>query len=75
MNPLPGFRDFYPEALAVRRYIFDKWRDVARRYAPIDIDTVVPVTLTYEAGNLFGGHGVAVEVDDELQFQDIDLRG
>src|SRR5437868_5344115 len=32
MNPLPGFRDFYPEALAVRRYIFDKWRDAARRY-------------------------------------------
>src|SRR6266404_3264689 len=32
MNPLPGFRDFYPEALAVRRYIFDKWRDTARRY-------------------------------------------
>ena len=32
MNPLPGFRDFYPEALAVRRYIFDKWRGVARRY-------------------------------------------
>ncbi|HUJ09051.1 MAG TPA: histidine--tRNA ligase [Verrucomicrobiae bacterium] len=32
MNPLPGFRDFYPEALAVRRYIFEKWRDAARRY-------------------------------------------
>src|SRR6266436_7203118 len=32
MNPLPGFRDFYPEALAVRCYIFDKWREVARRY-------------------------------------------
>lgn len=32
MNPLPGFRDFYPETLAVRRYIFDKWRNVARRY-------------------------------------------
>jgi histidyl-tRNA synthetase len=32
MNPLPGFRDFYPETLAVRRYIFGKWRDVARRY-------------------------------------------
>jgi len=32
MNPLPGFRDFYPETLAVRRHIFDKWRDVARRY-------------------------------------------
>ena len=32
MNSLPGFRDFYPEALAVRRHIFDKWRDAARRY-------------------------------------------
>ncbi len=32
MNPLPGFRDFYPETLAVRRYIFGKWRDAARRY-------------------------------------------
>jgi hypothetical protein len=44
-------------------------------FSLIDIDTVVPVTLSYEAGDLFGGHGVAVEVDDELQFQDIDLRG
>ena len=33
MNPLPGFRDFYPETLAVRRYVFDKWRDAARRYS------------------------------------------
>jgi histidyl-tRNA synthetase len=32
MNSLPGFRDFYPETLAIRRYIFGKWRDVARRY-------------------------------------------
>ncbi len=32
MNSLPGFRDFYPETLAIRRYIFDKWRDAARRY-------------------------------------------
>ena len=38
MNPLPGFRDFYPEALAVRRYIFDKWRDVARRYGFREFD-------------------------------------
>ena len=32
MNPLPGFRDFYPDTLALRRHIFGKWRDVARRY-------------------------------------------
>jgi histidyl-tRNA synthetase len=32
MNPLPGFRDFYPEMLALRRYIFGRWRETARRY-------------------------------------------
>src|SRR5215218_7004822 len=29
---LPGFRDFYPEDLAIRSHIFAVWRDVARRY-------------------------------------------
>src|SRR5216117_215527 len=29
---LPGFRDFYPEELALRNAIFTTWRDVARRY-------------------------------------------
>jgi histidyl-tRNA synthetase len=40
MERLPGFRDFYPEPLPhsdvwsaeARRYLFDRWRDVARRY-------------------------------------------
>jgi histidyl-tRNA synthetase len=29
---LPGFRDFYPDDLALRTYIFRTWREVARRY-------------------------------------------
>ncbi|HLU26089.1 MAG TPA: histidine--tRNA ligase [Longimicrobiales bacterium] len=29
---LPGFRDFYPEAMAVRLHIMGVWREVARRY-------------------------------------------
>lgn len=29
---LPGFRDFYPEDVALRNHIFDVWRDVAHRY-------------------------------------------
>ncbi|HEX4600417.1 MAG TPA: histidine--tRNA ligase [Gemmatimonadales bacterium] len=29
---LPGFRDFYPEDLALRNHIFTTWRSVARRY-------------------------------------------
>src|SRR5580700_1095992 len=41
MERLPGFRDFYPEPLphtdvwsaAARQYIFDKWREMARRYS------------------------------------------
>lgn len=40
MERLPGFRDFYPEPLphtdvwsaSARKYIFDKWRETARRY-------------------------------------------
>lgn len=41
MERLPGFRDFYPEPLPnaeawsadARQYIFNKWRETARRYA------------------------------------------
>src|SRR5579864_585819 len=40
MERLPGFRDFYPEPLPhndvwsadARQYIFDKWRETAKRY-------------------------------------------
>jgi histidyl-tRNA synthetase len=31
-NALPGFRDFYPEDLAVRAHIVRTWRETARRY-------------------------------------------
>ena len=41
MERLPGFRDFYPEPLPhadvwsadARQFIFDKWRETARRYS------------------------------------------
>jgi histidyl-tRNA synthetase len=32
MKSLPGFRDFYPEELAIRRHLFSVWRETARRY-------------------------------------------
>src|SRR5256886_9636603 len=35
---LPGFRDFYPEELALRNAIFATWRDVARRYGFLEYD-------------------------------------
>src|SRR5688572_997057 len=31
-QPLPGFRDFYPDDLALRAHIFQTWRTVASRY-------------------------------------------
>jgi histidyl-tRNA synthetase len=31
-NALPGFRDFFPDDLAVRTHVMRAWRDVARRY-------------------------------------------
>jgi histidyl-tRNA synthetase len=38
LGPLPGFRDFYPEALAERSFIFDAWRKVAREYGFLEYD-------------------------------------
>lgn len=35
---LPGFRDFYPNELAERTFIFATWRDVARRYGFVEYD-------------------------------------
>src|ERR1043165_4311390 len=32
LNALPGFRDFFPEDLALRTHLFDAMRRVARRY-------------------------------------------
>lgn len=46
MERLPGFRDFYPDPIPhqdvwsarVRRYVFDVWRDMARRYGFFEYD-------------------------------------
>ena len=38
MQPLPGFRDFYPDDCARRNYILTKWREVARRYGFVEFD-------------------------------------
>jgi histidyl-tRNA synthetase len=47
MNPAPsmasiqtvkGFRDFFPEECALRNYIFDTWRAVARRYGFVEYE-------------------------------------
>lgn len=35
---LPGFRDFYPEEMALRAHIFSVWREVARRYGFVEYD-------------------------------------
>jgi hypothetical protein len=41
----------------------------------ISASEIVPVEFSYDAGELFGYHGVTVEVDAELQFRNINLRG
>jgi histidyl-tRNA synthetase len=38
MQSLPGFRDFAPKDCAARNYIFDRWREVARRYGFVQYD-------------------------------------
>jgi hypothetical protein len=41
----------------------------------VSASDIVPVEFSYDAGELFGYHGVTVEVDESLAFRDIDLRG
>ena len=38
MQSLKGFRDFYPEEMARRNYLFDAWRRVARRFGFVEFD-------------------------------------
>ena len=57
-QPLPGFRDFFPDDCARRNYLFAMWREVARRYGFVEYDgpTVEPLAL-YEkksGGELVG---------------------
>ncbi len=35
---LPGFRDFYPEQFAQRAWLFERWREVARRFGYVEYD-------------------------------------
>ncbi len=37
-QPLPGFRDFYPEQFAERAHIFETWRRIVRRYSFVEYD-------------------------------------
>jgi len=38
LSSLPGFRDFYPEEMALRRHIESVWRTVAARYGFVEYD-------------------------------------
>lgn len=38
---LPGFRDFIPRECAVRNYLFETWRDVARRCGYLEYETPI----------------------------------
>ncbi len=38
---LPGTRDFYPDEMRVRRWIEDRWREVALRYGFEEYDAPV----------------------------------
>jgi len=41
IQTLPGFHDQYPEDLLVRNYLFDAWRNLARRYGFAEFDAPI----------------------------------
>lgn len=40
-NPPKGTRDFYPEDMRMRTWLFDQWRDVAKSYSFLEYDAPV----------------------------------
>ena len=38
LQALPGFREFYPETCALRNYLFENWREVARVYGFLEYE-------------------------------------
>jgi histidyl-tRNA synthetase len=41
LQPVKGVRDFYPEDMRVRRWLFDHWREVARQFGYEEYDACV----------------------------------
>lgn len=52
-QPVKGARDFYPEQMRVRNYIFGKWREVCEQfgYEEYDAPIVEPTDLYLSKGN------------------------
>jgi histidyl-tRNA synthetase len=44
LRTVKGFRDFFPEECAMRNYIFDTWRFIARRYGFVEYEAPVVET-------------------------------
>ncbi len=61
LQSLPGFRDFYPEDFARRRYIAEVWRKVARRYGFVEYDAP-----TLESCALFDKKNSGGEILEQL---------
>ena len=40
-RPVKGMRDFFPEDMAIRNWLFDQWREVARSFGYEEYDTCV----------------------------------
>ncbi len=48
LQALPGFRDFIPRECAIRNYLFETWRGVARRFGFVEYESpVVEDTALY----------------------------
>ena len=65
MQALPGFRDFLPDDCAVGNYIFEHWREVARRYGFVEWDGPV-----LEETDLYKKKSGAEIIDQLFNFKD-----
>jgi histidyl-tRNA synthetase len=50
IQPVRGTRDFYPDAMAVRNWLFDRWRRASRRAGFVEVDGPVLEPLDLYTG-------------------------
>ncbi|MBN1233779.1 MAG: histidine--tRNA ligase [Candidatus Coatesbacteria bacterium] len=60
LNPPQGMRDFYPEDMLFRNYLFDKWREISRIYGFEEFDAPI-----VESADLFRRKS-GEEIDEQI---------
>ena len=64
-DPLWGLRDFYPEDMRIRQYIFGVWRSVARQFGFQEYDA--PMLERQELFTRKAGEEITQQIEEAIR--------